>query len=47
MEKRYYSISEVAGMFKVNQSHLRFLEGKFPQFSPKRSGKRYPFLHEG
>ena len=39
MEKRYYSISEVAGMFKVNQSHLRFLEGKFPQLSPKRNAK--------
>ena len=39
MEKRYYSISEVADMFKVNQSHLRFLERRFPQLSPKRSAK--------
>ena len=39
MEKRYYSISEVADMFKVNQSHLRFLERQFPQLSPKRSAK--------
>ena len=39
MEKRYYSISEVADMFKVNQSHLRFLERQFPQLSPKRNAK--------
>ena len=39
MEKRYYSISEVADMFKVNQSHQRFLERQFPQLSPKRSAK--------
>lgn len=39
MEKRYYSISEVADMFKVNQSHLRFLERKFSQLSPKRNAK--------
>ena len=43
MEKRYYSISEVAGMFKVNQSHLRFLERQFPQLSPKRSAKGIRF----
>ena len=39
MEKRYYSISEVAAQFDVNQSHLRFLEKQFPQLSPKRSAK--------
>lgn len=43
MEKRYYSISEVADMFKVNQSHLRFLERQFPQLSPKRSAKGIRF----
>lgn len=43
MEKRYYSISEVADMFKVNQSHLRFLERRFPQLSPKRSAKGIRF----
>ena len=43
MEKHYYSISEVADMFKVNQSHLRFLERQFPQLSPKRSAKGIRF----
>ncbi len=43
MEKRYYSISEVAGMFNVNLSHLRYLESVFPQLSPKRNAGRTRF----
>ena len=33
--KLYYSISEVAAMFDVNESLLRFWEKEFPQLNPK------------
>jgi len=39
MEKLFYSISEVAGMFHVNQSNLRFWEKEFKQLTPKRNAK--------
>lgn len=39
MEKIFYSISEVAGMFGVNQSNLRFWEKEFEQLQPKRNAK--------
>lgn len=41
-EKRYYSIREVADMFSVNISKLRYYEKEFPTLSPKknRSGDR-------
>lgn len=39
MQKLYYSISEVADMFQVNQSNLRFWEKEFPQLTPKRNDK--------
>ena len=39
MEKLFYSISEVATMFDVNQSNLRFWEKEFKQLSPKRNDK--------
>lgn len=39
MEKLFYSISEVAAMFGVNQSNLRFWEKEFKQLSPKRNPK--------
>ncbi len=39
MEKLFYSISEVAAMFGVNQSNLRFWEREFKQLSPKRNAK--------
>jgi DNA-binding transcriptional MerR regulator len=39
MEKLFYSISEVADMFGVNQSNLRFWEREFKQLSPKRNAK--------
>lgn len=40
--KRYYSISEVAQMFEMNISKLRFWEEQFPSLNPKRdrSGDR-------
>ncbi len=37
--KRYYSIGEVAAMFDVNETLLRFWEKEFPQISPKKSGR--------
>lgn len=37
--KLYYSISEVAKMFEVSESLLRFWEKEFPQISPKKSGR--------
>ena len=37
--KLYYSISEVAAMFDVNESLLRFWEKEFPQISPKTTGR--------
>ncbi|CCG98057.1 transcriptional regulator [Fibrella aestuarina BUZ 2] len=41
-EKRYYSVREVADMFNVNISKLRYYEKEFPTLSPKknRSGDR-------
>ena len=39
MEKLFYSISEVAAIFNVNQSNLRFWENEFKQLSPKRNAK--------
>lgn len=37
--KLYYSIAEVADMFGVNPSLLRFWEKEFPQISPRTSGR--------
>lgn len=37
--KLYYSISEVARMFDVNESLLRFWEKEFPQLNPKKGGR--------
>ncbi len=39
MEKLYYSISEVASMFNINQSNLRFWEKEFKQLKPRRNEK--------
>lgn len=39
MEKLFYSISEVAEMFQITQSNLRFWEKEFKQLSPKRNDK--------
>ena len=36
--KLYYSISEVARMFDVNESLLRYWEKEFPIISPKKAG---------
>ena len=37
--KLYYSIGEVAKMFDVNESLLRYWEKEFPIISPKRVRK--------
>jgi len=39
MDKLYFSISEVADMFHINQSNLRFWEKEFKQLKPRRNEK--------
>jgi DNA-binding transcriptional MerR regulator len=39
IEKIYYSIPEVAEMFDVNASLLRFWEKEFPQLQPRKNSK--------
>ena len=36
--KLYYSIKEVAEMFDLNESTLRYWEQEFPSLKPKTSG---------
>ena len=36
--KLYYSIREVAEMFDVNESLLRYWEKEFPIIAPKKAG---------
>lgn len=38
-QRQYYSIGEVAGMFKVNQSLLRFWENEFDIIQPRKNRK--------
>ncbi|HEY9364492.1 MAG TPA: MerR family transcriptional regulator [Chitinophagaceae bacterium] len=38
-QKQYYAIGQVAKMFRVNQSLLRFWEGEFDILKPKKNGK--------
>ncbi len=37
MEKRFYSISEVAELLSISQSNLRFWEKEFKQLQPRRN----------
>ena len=37
--KIYYSIGEVAQMFGITESTLRFWEKEFPQLTPKKAGR--------
>ncbi len=37
--KRYYSISEVAEIFQVNESLLRYWEKEFPHITPRKCGR--------
>lgn len=38
-KKLYYSIAEVAEMFHVNESLLRYWEKQFPQIAPRKAGR--------
>lgn len=40
VQKLYYSIKEVAQMFNVKESLLRFWEKEFPQINPKKTEGR-------
>ena len=40
MKKVYYTIKEVAEMFSVNESLLRFWESEFPQLKPQTAGNK-------
>ncbi len=42
-QKQYYTMSEVAGMFRINHSLLRFWENEFDIIKPKKNkkGDRY------
>ena len=37
--KQFYSMGEVAAMFEVNETTLRFWEKEFPQIAPQKMGK--------
>lgn len=37
--KLYYSIGEVAGIFGVNESLLRYWEKEFPEIAPRKNAK--------
>lgn len=37
--KLFYSIKEVADMFQVNESLLRYWEKEFPQLNPQKAGR--------
>ncbi len=39
IEKLYYSIGEVAELFDVNTSLIRFWEKEFPQLHPKKNSR--------
>jgi DNA-binding transcriptional MerR regulator len=39
IEKIYYSIGEVAAMFDVNASLIRFWEKEFPQLQPRKNSR--------
>jgi len=39
IEKLYYSIGEVANMFEVNASLIRFWEKEFPQLQPRKNNR--------
>ena len=41
--KMFFSIKEVADMFNVNETLLRYWEREFPQSSPKKGGRGVRF----
>ncbi|MCD7937584.1 MAG: MerR family transcriptional regulator [Tannerellaceae bacterium] len=44
--KLYYSISEVAQIFQVNESTLRFWEKEFDTIQPRKTGKGTRFYKQ-
>jgi DNA-binding transcriptional MerR regulator len=44
IEKIYYSIGEVAEMFKLNTSHIRYWENEFDILKPKKNKKGNRFF---
>jgi len=44
IEKLYYSIGEVAEMFSVNTSHIRYWEKEFDIIKPKKNKKGNRFF---
>ncbi|MDQ2177584.1 MerR family transcriptional regulator [Marinifilum sp. D714] len=47
IEKLYYSIGEVADMFKVNTSLIRYWEKEFDIIKPKKNKKGNRFFTQG
>ena len=47
IEKLYYSIGEVAEMFKVNTSLIRYWEKEFDIIKPKKNKKGNRFFTQG
>lgn len=45
-KKLYYSISEVAAMFNLNESTLRFWEKEFSTIRPRKTGKGTRFYKQ-
>lgn len=45
-QKLYYSIGEVAGMFNVNSSLIRYWEKRFSVINPKKNKKGNRFFTE-
>lgn len=45
-DRLFYSISEVAQMFGVNKSLLRFWEKEFPQIAPHKNSKGTRSYHK-
>ena len=45
-QKLYYSISEVAQMFDINESALRFWEKEFDMINPRKNEKGTRFYKE-
>ncbi len=45
-QKLYYSISEVAKMFELNESALRFWEKEFTNINPRKNDKGTRFYKE-
>jgi DNA-binding transcriptional MerR regulator len=45
-KKIFFSIKEVAQLFNLNESTLRYWETEFPQLKPKRNGKQRSYTKQ-